>query len=123
MTIKVLIVEDEPRNLKLAAMALRPHGYDIVSATDGEQAVEVAIRENPDIVLMDMQLPKISGLEATRRLRKYPAFKDTPIVALTAYAMKGDEEKYIEGGCTAYMAKPISVKELPVLVAELTGNK
>ncbi len=123
MAIKVLIVEDEPRNMKLTTMALRPHGYDIVSAVDGEQAVEVAIREKPDIILMDMQLPKISGLEATRRLRMNPAFKDTPIVALTAYAMKGDEEKYIEGGCTAYMSKPINVKELPVLVAELSGKK
>lgn len=119
---KVLIVEDEPRNMKLATMILKPFGYEIISATDGEEAVRVALEEKPDIILMDMQLPKISGLEATIQIRKNPGFGDIPIIALTAYAMKGDEDKYIEAGCTAYMSKPINTRELPAMVSRLLGE-
>ena len=119
MAKKVLIVEDEPKNLKLTSMILKPHGYDIVSAIDGEQAVEAARKEKPDIILMDMQLPKMSGLEATKIIRDTPGFRDIPIIALTAYAMKDDEAKYLEGGCTAYMSKPVDTRGLPVLVAKL----
>jgi len=122
MAKKILIVEDEPRNMKLATMTLKPHGYVIVSAVDGEQAVQVALKEKPDIILMDMQLPKISGLEAVKLLRENPDFQKIPIVALTAYAMKGDEEKFFQGGCTAYMSKPITTRELPNLVLKLLNE-
>lgn len=122
MTRKVLIVEDDPRNMKLAMMTLKPFGYEIISATDGEEAVATALKENPDIILMDMQLPKLSGMDATKQIRENPGFEEIPILALTAYAMKGDEEKYMEAGCTAYMSKPINTRELPAKVAELLGE-
>lgn len=123
MAKKILVVEDDPRNMKVVMMTLRPRGYELVSATDGEEAVRVAVDENPDLILMDMQLPKMSGLDATRALREKPEFAETPILALTAYAMKGDEEKYIEGGCTGYMSKPINTRELPAVVAQMLGEE
>jgi two-component system cell cycle response regulator DivK len=123
MARKVLIVEDDPRNMKLAVMTLKPHGYELISATDGEEAVRVALDEKPDIILMDMQLPKLSGMDATRQIRQAPDMKDIPILALTAYAMKGDEEKYLEAGCTEYMSKPIDTRELPVVVARMLGEE
>jgi len=119
---KVLIVEDDPRNMKLVMMTLKPHGYELISAVDGEEAVKVALAEKPDLILMDMQLPKMNGMEATRKIRENSDFKEIPIVALTAFAMKGDEDKYIEAGCTAYMSKPINTRELPAVVAKLLGE-
>ncbi len=119
---KVLIVEDDPKNMKLAMLTLKSRGYELICAMDGEEAVNTTINEKPDIILMDMQLPKISGIEATKQIRECPEFAEIPILALTAYAMKGDEEKYIEVGCTAYMSKPINTRELPVKVAELLGE-
>ena len=119
MAKKILIVEDDARNMKLILMTLKPHGYMLVCATDGEQALEMAIKESPDLILMDMQLPKLSGAEVTRKLRKNPAFKETPIFAVTAYAMKGDEEKCIEAGCNGYICKPINTRELPAKIAEI----
>lgn len=116
---KILIVEDDPKNMKLVMMALKPHGYTLVYATDGEEAFETALKEQPDLILMDMQLPKMSGMDVTRKLREIPAFSETPILAVTAYAMKGDEEKYIEAGCSGYISKPINTRELPVTIAEI----
>lgn len=120
---KVLVVEDDPRNMKLVMMTLKPRGYILISATDGEEAVKVALAEKPDIILMDMQLPKMNGMEATRKIRENPDFKVIPILALTAFAMKGDEDKYIEAGCTAYLSKPINTRELPTVVAKLLGDE
>jgi len=121
---KVLIVEDNSQNMKVALMALRPHGYKLLEAIDGEEALGIAVRDKPDLIIMDMQLPKISGFEATKKLRQMPAFHHIPIVAVTAYAMKGDQEKAIEAGCDAYIAKPINTRELPKVVAEmLSGQK
>jgi two-component system cell cycle response regulator DivK len=119
---KILIVEDDPKNMKLAMMTLKPCGYELICAVDGEEAVNAAFSEKPDIILMDMQLPKISGIDATKHIRGHPDFTEIPILALTAYAMLGDEEKYIDAGCTAYMSKPINTRELPVKVAELLGE-
>jgi len=119
MAEKILIAEDNPRNMKLLRVTLRPHGYTILEATDGEQALEAAIKEKPDLVIMDMQLPKVSGLEVTKRLRQIPAFAHIPIIAVTAYAMKGDRDKFIDAGCDAYLAKPVNTRELPGVVAEL----
>jgi two-component system cell cycle response regulator DivK len=122
MSKKVLIVEDDPKNMKLAMMTLKSRGYDLICAVDGEEAVNAAFTEKPDIILMDMQLPKLSGIDATKQIRNHPDLTEVPILALTAYAMKGDEEKYIDAGCTAYMSKPINTRELPVKVAELLGE-
>ncbi len=122
MAERLLIVEDNPLNLKLLMVILRPYGYDIFEATDGEEALEVAVREKPALIMLDMQLPKLSGLEVTRRLRQMPAFKHVPIIAVTAYAMKGDREKFIAAGCDAYLSKPIDTRELPGMVARMLLN-
>ena len=120
---KILIVEDDPKNMNVVAMALRPHGYTLLEATDGEEAIEIALRDTPDLILLDMQLPKMSGLEMTRKLREMPAFSHIPIIALTAYAMKGDKEKFIEAGCDAYLSKPINTRELPRVIAEILSGQ
>jgi len=119
MNRKILIVEDNPPNMRLIEMVLRSKGYTLLKATDGDEALEVVFREQPDLIIMDIQLPKLSGLEVTRRLRQTPEFSHTPIIAITAYAMKGDKEKVIESGCDAYMSKPIDTRELPRLIAKM----
>jgi two-component system cell cycle response regulator DivK len=116
---KVLIVEDNPQNMKLLEMLLRAKDYILLKAYDGEEALDMAIREQPDLIVMDMQLPKMSGLEVTKRLRQTPVFSHTPIIALTAYAMRGDKERFMEAGCNAYLSKPISTRELPVIIDQM----
>jgi len=116
---KILIVEDNPKNMKVLMMTLRPHGYTFLEATDGEEALEVVVRDKPDLIIMDVQLSKLNGLEVTRKLRQMPAFSHIPIIAITAYAMKGNKEKVIEAGCDAYLSKPINTRQLPGLVAEM----
>ena len=116
---KILIVEDNPLNMKLLEMVLRAKSYTLLKATDGEEALDMAMREQPDLIIMDIQLPKMNGLEVARRLRETPAFSHTPIIAITAYAMKGDKERVIESGCDAYLSKPISTRELPEMIAEM----
>jgi len=119
---KILIVEDNPPNMRLIEMVLRDKGYTLLKATDGDEALEVAFRELPDLVIMDIQLPKLSGLEVTKKLRETPAFSHIPIIAITAYAMKGDKEGIIESGCDAYVSKPINTRELPGVIAEMLRN-
>jgi len=116
---KILIVEDNPQNMKLLEMLLEAKGYILLEAIDGEQAMDVATTERPDLILMDIQLPKMSGLEVTRKLRQLPAFNHIPIIAITAYAMKGDKEKFIKAGCDAYLPKPIDTRELPRMISEM----
>ena len=122
---KILLVEDNPQNMRLFEMTLRPKGYRLLTATDGEEALDMAIREKPDLIIMDIYLPKVSGLEVTKRLRQMPAFNHVPIIAVTAHAMKGDKEKIIEAGCDAYLPKPINTRQLPEVVTEmlLQGQK
>ena len=122
---KILIVEDNPQNMRLFEMTLRPKGYRLLTATDGEEALDMATREKPDLIIMDIYLPKVSGLEVTKRLRQMPAFNHVPIIAVTAHAMKGDKEKIIEAGCDAYLPKPINTRQLPEVVTEmlLQGQK
>ena len=116
---KILIVEDNPQNMKLVLMTLRRYGYNLLGATDGEEALKTAKREKPDLIIMDIQLPKMNGLEVTRKLRQMPAFSHIPIIAITAHAMKGDEEKIMEAGCDAYLPKPINTRQLPKVIAEM----
>ena len=122
---KILIVEDNPQNMRLFEMTLRPKGYRLLTATDGEEALDMATRDKPDLIIMDIYLPKVSGLEVTKRLRQMPAFNHVPIIAVTAHAMKGDKEKIIEAGCDAYLPKPINTRQLPEVVTEmlLQGQK
>jgi len=116
---KILIVEDNPQNMKLLEMVLRAKNYTLLKATDGEEALNTAMREQPDLIIMDIQLPKLSGLEVTKKLRETPTFSHTPIIGVTAYAMKGDKERVIESGCDAYLSKPINTRELPEVIAEM----
>jgi two-component system cell cycle response regulator DivK len=108
----ILIVEDEPRNLKLLRDLLQRFGYEILEATDGEQGVKSAGEKMPDLILMDIMMPKMDGLEATRIIKADIKTKHIPVIALTSYAMKGDREKTIEAGCDGYIAKPIDIKEV-----------
>ncbi len=109
MTHKVMIVEDNELNMKLFHDLLESRGYDIIETRDGMEALKMARSERPDLILMDIQLPEVSGLEVTKWIKEDDDLKQIPIIAVTAFAMKGDEEKIREGGCEAYIAKPISV--------------
>jgi len=108
----VLIVEDNPTNLKLASEVLENAGFRVIRAVDSEQAQLALRQERPDLILMDIALPGMDGLALTRRLRADPSFGTIPIVALTAFAMKGDDQKALEAGCSGYITKPIQVREL-----------
>ncbi len=105
----VLVVEDNDLNMKLFHDLLEAHGYNILQTKDGMEALQLARQHRPDLILMDIQLPEVSGLEVTKWLKEDDSLKSIPVVAVTAFAMKGDEEKIREGGCEAYIAKPISV--------------
>ena len=123
MNEKVLLVEDNIVNMKLLQATLAPHGYTLVTATDGMEALEIAIKERPDLIIMDIQLPTMSGVEVVKRLRQMPEFSRIPIIALTAYAMKGDEERLIEAGCDVYLPKPVNTRELPKVITEMLQNR
>jgi two-component system, cell cycle response regulator DivK len=114
----ILIVDDNPTNLKLARVLLAGEGYVVKTANDGEEMLKVLDGFTPRLILMDIQLPGVDGLELTRRLRADPARRDIAIVALTAYAMKGDEDKALAAGCDGYITKPIDLDTLPRIVAE-----
>ena len=105
----VLIVEDNELNMKLFNDLLRAHGYETVQARNGLDGIELARQHKPDLILMDIQLPEVSGLEVTKWLKEDDTLKGIPVVAVTAFAMKGDEEVIRQGGCEAYISKPISV--------------
>ena len=109
MAKKVLIVEDNELNMKLFHDLLEAQGYDILETREGLQALSLAREHRPDLILMDIQLPEISGLEVTKWLKEDEELASIPVVAVTAFAMKGDEERIREGGCEAYISKPISV--------------
>jgi two-component system cell cycle response regulator DivK len=104
---RVLVVEDDAQNSYLIGFILEKSGYEVVTAVDGEQAIVEVENALPDLILMDMLLPKMNGYEATRRIKARSEAKDIPIVALTAYSMKGDREKILESGCDGYISKPI----------------
>jgi two-component system, cell cycle response regulator DivK len=114
----VLVVDDNPANLKLVRVVLSLDGYDVRTATSADEALDVLRTFRPRLILMDIQLPGMDGLELTRRLKADPATRDTVILALTAYAMKGDEEKARAAGCDGYVPKPIDTRKLPGLVAD-----
>ena len=112
----ILIVDDNPVNLKLVRILLVGEGYDVRTAADAEEALQVLKESTPRLILMDVQLPGIDGLELTRRLKTDPATRDIKILGLTAYAMKGDEEKILAAGCDGYIAKPIDTRALPKVI-------
>ena len=114
----ILIVDDNPTNLKLVRILLQGEGYDARTATDAEEALELLKSFHPCLILMDVQLPGMDGLELTRRLKANADTREIIIVGLTAYAMKGDEQKVLAAGCDGYVSKPIDTRSLPRLVAE-----
>lgn len=105
----VLVVEDNELNMKLFNDLLEAHGYAVVQARTGAEALSAARRSRPDLILMDIQLPEISGLQVTQEILKDPELSSVPVIAVTAFAMKGDEERIRAGGCRDYISKPISV--------------
>jgi CheY-like chemotaxis protein len=114
---RILIVDDNATNLKLVAYLMKAHGYDVDSALDAEGAIEAIGRRRPEVILMDIQLPGIDGLELTRRLKADPGTRDIIIIAVTAYAMKGDQDKALAVGCDDYITKPIDTRALPDTIA------
>src|SRR4051812_34165333 len=124
----IFIIDDNVTNLKLARVLLTGEGYNIRTASDAEEALKVLESYTPDLILMDIQLPGIDGLELTRRLKADPVRRNIIILALTAYAMKGDEQKALSAGCNGYITKPIDPDTLPALIAkylsgEILGRK
>lgn len=109
MSKKVLIVEDNELNMKLFHDLLEAHGYEVAGTRDGLKALEMAREHRPDLILMDIQLPEVSGLEVTKWIKEDDELAEIPVVAVTAFAMKGDEDRIRAGGCEAYLSKPITV--------------
>lgn len=113
----ILIVDDNPVNLKLIRVLLVHSGYDVRTAGDAEEAIHVLETFQPRLILMDLQLPGMDGLELTRRLKAAPDTRETVIIAVTAYAMKGDEQKALDAGCDAYITKPLATRSLMATIA------
>lgn len=122
MSHSILIVEDNELNLKLFSDLLESQGYRVLQSVDGVTALEIARRERPDLILMDIQLPQISGLEVTKWIKEDERLRHIPIIAVTAFAMKGDEEKIRDGGCEAYISKPISVPHFIRTIKEFLAD-
>ena len=115
----ILLVEDHPQNSYLMTYLLENRGYEVETAVDGAEALEAIERRVPGLILMDMQLPRIDGYEATRLIKADGRFKDIPLVAVTAHSMRGDQDKAIAAGCDIYVTKPINGEELLALVEKL----
>jgi len=120
---KILIVEDNEDSRELVVKVLRNKGYVMVEAVDGEEAIEKVVSERPDLVLLDISIPKLDGYEVAKRLKGREDVKDIPIVAVTAHAMKGDREKVISAGFEGYISKPVNVRELPEQVKSYLKGK
>jgi len=121
MTKRILVIEDTEDNRQIIRDLLTSAGYDIVEAVTGEEGVAMAAKHRPDLILMDMQLPVLDGYEATRRIKANPELATIPVIAVTSYALTGDEAKTREAGCNAYVAKPFSPRQLLAIVREFVG--
>lgn len=117
----VLIVEDNELNMKLFHDLLVAHGYRTIQTRNGLEALDLARAHRPDLILMDIQLPEVSGLEVTKWLKDDDELRDIPVIAVTAFAMKGDEERILQGGCEGYISKPISVPHFLETIARYIG--
>ena len=122
MSKRILIIEDQEDNRAILRDLLTSAGYDFVEAINGAEGVAAAERERPDLILMDIQLPLLDGYEATRRIRTIEGLQATPIIAVTSYALSGDEAKALAAGCNAYITKPYSPRRLLAKVRELLGD-
>jgi CheY-like chemotaxis protein len=119
---RLLVVDDNPQNLKLARVLLTSEGYEVKTAADAEAALKVLEEFSPALVLMDIQLPGMDGLQLTRRMKADPRYRHIKVLALTAYAMKADEQRARDAGCDGYVAKPIDTEALPRTVAQLLAQ-
>ncbi len=118
----ILLVEDNPQNRYLVTFLLEKNGYEVVVAEDGEEAVSAVSEHVPDLILMDVQLPKLDGYEATRRIKSDVRFAGIPLVALTAHSMKGDRGKAMAAGCDDYITKPVDADQLIGRIKDLLGD-
>jgi len=123
MTKRILVIEDTEDNRQILGDLLSNAGYELIEAVDGLEGVATAEREQPDLILMDIQLPGIDGYEATRRIRKIPALAKVPIIAVTSYALSGDEAKTRDAGCDGYVAKPYSPRQLLAKIREFLPSE
>ncbi len=123
MTKRILIVEDNELNLKLFRDLLEANGYETLETKDGNQAVQMVRSQQPDLILMDIQLPEISGLDITKMIKADSTIAHIPVIAVTAFAMKNDEEKILQAGCEAYISKPISIVPFMETVKSFLGDK
>ena len=112
----VLVIEDNPLNMKLFCAMIAAQGYDVLQAADGASGLDLAHQLHPDLIIMDIQLPDMSGLDVARILKADEEARDIPIIATTAFALKGDDEKILASGCDAYMAKPIAISQFLELI-------
>jgi CheY-like chemotaxis protein len=119
---RILVVEDNAMNMELAVDLLSLQGYEVLSARTGQEALDISSAERLDLILMDVQLPGMDGLTVTKKLKENPNTKHIPVVALTAHAMKGDEERILRHGCTGYISKPIDTREFPKAVEKFIGK-
>ena len=117
----VLIVEDNELNMRLFHDIMEMQGYNILQTTNGMDALKLTRRHRPDLIVMDIQLPEVSGLEVTKWIKEDDNLKSTPIIAVTAFALKGDESKILQSGCEAYLAKPISITHFLETVESFMG--
>jgi CheY-like chemotaxis protein len=120
---RILLVEDNPMNRRVAQFILKSQGYIVLEARDGQEALELLKNHLPDLILMDLQLPGLDGFTVTRIIKQDAATKAIPVVALTAYAMKGDAERALEAGCDGYITKPIDPDDFPQTVARYLKNR
>ena len=118
MSKRILVVEDTEDNRRILRDLLTRAGYELIEAVDGESGVTMAATHRPDLILMDIQLPVFDGYEATRRIRANPETKNIPIIAVTSYALSGDESKALAAGCNSYVAKPFSPRKILAMVQE-----
>jgi two-component system cell cycle response regulator DivK len=118
MTKRILVIEDQEDNRQILRDLLGNAGFDMIEAADGQEGVAAATKERPDLILMDIQLPIMDGYEATRRIKAIPELKAIPIIAVTSYALSGDEAKAMAAGCDAYVTKPYSPRQLLAKVKE-----
>lgn len=118
MSTCVLVVDDNPTNLKLASELLEMEGYEVLRASDAEEAQSILGEARPELILMDIALPGMDGLALTRKLKSTPGLAHVPIIALSAFAMKGDEEKALASGCNGYITKPINTRTFPAQIKE-----
>ena len=123
MSVRILHVEDNAANRMIVRDVLEFQGYEVVEVFAGEEALAAAEREGPDLILLDIQLPRISGLEATRRIKARPDLRSIPIVAVTSFALSGDDQKASAAGCDAYIAKPYRPRDLLQIVQKLLAAK